>query len=139
MATTWSDHFESLTGIAPAKILRLAMIIGGYILLRPMIELFFRKALSSPDEDDAVSMFDPRALRSKASTDDGEHERGDVATPSVSTSAEQDGVIGTTSGNWGDGLRRREVKRAEEEHDRRVKEQQDEEELKEIQEFLEGD
>ena len=137
MATAWADRFETLTGIAPSNILRLTMIIGGYLLLRPAVEMFFRKALSSPYEDDQPQHHDAQVARSAGNK---MPEGGsDVKGESTGREAGDDEQAQGSLDDWGDALRRRKLERMQEEHDKRVQQQQDEEDLKDIQDFLEDE
>src|SRR5271154_3240000 len=50
MAQSLFSSFESLTDISPHSILRLIVLTGGYILLRPLIELCFRRLFATQSE-----------------------------------------------------------------------------------------
>lgn len=134
----WGNNFVTQVGntysnMTPEKYIRLIVIVGAYALLRPYImklgsKFQTREHEKEVDEDEmaAAAAISPNSLR------------GQVQVPEDSDS-EEDDEGKPTGADWGKKARRRQrqlVRRVLEAEEKLRKEQQEDDEDKDIQEFL---
>ncbi|KAK3359838.1 protein trafficking Pga2 [Lasiosphaeria hispida] len=134
----------SLENMSPEKWIRLVIIAGAYALLRPyIIKLGGRAQMNLHEQEAAEEVLSPGK---KAAISPNEL-RGRVQLPEDSDSDEDDDEgTGTATGHssaadWGKKARRRQrdmIKRLLDAEEKRLQETKDEEEDKDIEEFLVG-
>lgn len=142
-ANSLATAIESLIGIPPATVLRLVAIVGGYLLLRPLIESLFRHMSNSTQSPDSLprnlSPGDSDPTTPKPTTLADERISGDLGlrpdAEEVGYDAEPVGMTRNSGFEWGDTARRRQAKFLEyweREQMRRL----EEEDLEDIQDLL---
>ncbi|KAL2023939.1 hypothetical protein VTK56DRAFT_716 [Thermocarpiscus australiensis] len=124
----------TLADMTPEKWIRLVIIVGTYLLLRPyLIKLGGRAQMKAHEQEAAQS---EAAAKAKISPNEL---RGRVNIPD-DTDDEDDAVAGQSSGpDWGKKARRRQrqmIKQLLEAQERKLMESREEEEDKDIEEFL---
>ncbi|KAK0719930.1 protein trafficking Pga2 [Lasiosphaeris hirsuta] len=133
----------SLENMSPEKWIRLVIIAGAYALLRPyIIKLGGRAQMNLHEQEAAEEMLPPGK---KAAISPNEL-RGRVQLPEDSDSDEDEEDTGATTGHssatdWGKKARRRQrdmIKKLLDAEEKRLQETKDEEEDKDIEEFLVG-
>jgi hypothetical protein len=120
---------SSFTDMTPEKWIRLVIIVGAYLLLRPYLIKLGAKAqmqAHEKDEKDNTAEISPNQLR------------GQIDIPEDSD--DEEGVApAATASDWGKKARRRQrevIKKLLDAEERRLQEQQEDEEDKDIEEFL---
>ena len=124
--------FENMT---PEKWIRLVIIVGAYLLLRPyMMKLAGRNQLEQHVEEEQRAEEEHKARLSANSL------RGHVEIPDDSDDDADAGADASATGpEWGKKARRRQralIKKILTEHEKRLEEEQADEEDKDIEEFL---
>jgi hypothetical protein len=116
-------------GMSPEKWIRLVIIIGGYMLLRPYLVKFASKQQMQQHQDEEKE--------SKAKISPNEL-RGKVNLPEDSDEEEE---AQASSTNWGKKARKRQrnmIKKMLDAEEQRLREQQEDDEDKDIEEYLVG-
>lgn len=127
LVNNFKQAFENFT---PEKWIRLVMIVGAYLLLRPyLIKLAGRTQMQQHEKEEQEA--EARAKLSSNSI------RGQVDIPD--NSDEEDGAQ-TSASDWGKKARRRQrdmLKKMVDAHEKKLAEEQEDDEDKDIEEFLE--
>lgn len=126
-----SNLKATLANMSPEKFIRLVIIVGAYMLLRPfIIKLGEKSQMKSHEkaEEQPLGEISPNQLRGQVNVpeDSEDEEEGDVAGAS-------------TAADWGKKARRRQrdvIKKMLDAEEKRLSEQQADEEDKDIEEFL---
>ncbi|KAK4127783.1 DUF1531-domain-containing protein [Parathielavia appendiculata] len=138
LATTVGNRFAtnlrgSFTDLTPEKVIRIVIIAGAYLLLRPyLVKLAGRAQMQSHEEEAARTEAEAKVKISPNEL------RGMVNIPEDTD--EEDDPAGQASGpDWGKKARRRQreiIKRMLEAEEQRLRETLEEQEDKDIEEFL---
>ncbi|KAL2760657.1 hypothetical protein ACRALDRAFT_1059571 [Sodiomyces alcalophilus JCM 7366] len=134
-ATNLRATFEDLTLL---KVIRLVIIVGAYALLRPYIMKFGSK-LQTRGHEAGEEQEEPAAPRARLTPNDI---RGQAAIPEDSDDDEEEAEGPAAVANWGKKARRRQrhvLKKLLDAEERRLAELQEDEEDKDIEEFLDKD
>ncbi|KAK4239649.1 protein trafficking Pga2 [Achaetomium macrosporum] len=138
LASTVGNRFAtnlkgSFTDMTPEKFIRIVIIAGAYLLLRPyLIKLGGRAQMKSHEEEAARADAEAKAKISPNEL------RGKVEIPE-DTDEEDDATGESTGPDWGKRARRRQremIKKLLDAEERRLRESQEELEDKDIEEFL---
>lgn len=123
-----SNLWATFTDLSLHKLVRIVMVLGGYILLRPyLLKLSGRSQMDqheAPLPEGAKAAISPNSLR------------GQVDIPEDSGDEDEDGATGA---DWGKKARRRQrdvLKRLLDAEEERLAAEQEDEEDKDIEEFL---
>jgi hypothetical protein len=142
--STWAGNFQRNTRAAFVELrakdyIRLVVIIGAYLLLRP----YLVKAGARAQEKSHARREDPVGAGSEASMSvDTLRDGRKVDIPGVDGESEEENEAGSGEVAWGRKARVRQrnmIREKVEEHERRLREQQMTESDKEIEEFLVDD
>ncbi|OLN82079.1 PGA2-like protein [Colletotrichum chlorophyti] len=124
---------RSLDGMSTEKWFRLVIIVGAYLLLRPYLLKLGGKSQMKQHEKPEDEWEGPAAKVQPNTL------RGQVDIPEDSDSDEADAAAATTSTDWGKKARKRQrnvLKKMIEAEEKRLAELQEDEEDKDIEEFL---
>lgn len=127
----------SFDGMSPEKWIRVVIIVGTYMLLRPYLLKLGGKAQMKQHEKEAQEA--EEAAKEKAKMTPNELRGHKVEIPEDSDDEEQEGAAQTSSADWGKKARRRQrtmVKKILEAEEKRLQDLQDDDEDKDIAEFL---
>lgn len=125
----------TLDGMSPEKWIRLVMIVGAYMLLRPYLIKLGGKSQMKQHEKEAAEA--EAEAKEKAKMSPNELRGHKVEIPEDSDDEEAEGEA--TATDWGKKARRRQrnmVKKILEAEEKRLQDLQDDDEDKDIQEFL---
>ncbi|KAL0943692.1 trafficking pga2 [Colletotrichum truncatum] len=123
----------SLEGMTPEKWIRLVIIVGAYCLLRPFL-MKLAGGSQMKQHEAPVEEFEGAKAKVQPNT-----LRGQVEIPENSDDDDEDAPASTTSTDWGKKARRRQrevLKRMIDAEEKRLAELQEDEEDKDIEEFL---
>jgi Protein trafficking PGA2 len=134
---SWADNFqrnitEAFYGMTPEKYIRLIAIIGAYALIRPYVMKFGSRFQTKEHEKEV----DPKEMAAAAAISPNSL-RGQVQVPEDSD--EDEAEAQGTGANWGKKARKRQrqmVKKILEAEEKLRREQQEDDEDKDIEEFL---
>ncbi|CAP73560.1 uncharacterized protein PODANS_2_9260 [Podospora anserina S mat+] len=143
LATTIGDRFttnlkSTLDNMSPQKWIRVIIVAGAYLLLRPYLMKLGGRAQMASYEDEHAATEAEFAAKAKAKISPNEL-RGKVQIPEDTDSEGEDAEGGSTAADWGKKARRRQrdmIKKLLEAEERRLQESKEEEEDKDIEEFL---
>ncbi|KAL1882691.1 hypothetical protein VTK73DRAFT_1603 [Phialemonium thermophilum] len=131
--TNLKGTFANMT---PEKWIRLVIIVGAYLLVRPyLLKLGAKIQMQAHDREEKEAA---AAVAAKAQMSPNQL-RGRVEIPEDSDEEEEQDGISTTAADWGKKARRRQrevIRRMLDAEERRLREQQEDEEDKDIEEFL---
>ncbi|KAK4178370.1 protein trafficking Pga2 [Triangularia setosa] len=143
LATTFGDRFttnlkSTLDNMSPQKWIRVIIVAGTYLLLRPYLMKLGGRAQMASYEDEHAATEAEFAAKAKISPNEL---RGNVNIPDDTDSEGEDEEGGGASSatDWGKKARRRQrdmIKKLLEAEERRLQESKEEEEDKDIEEFL---
>ncbi|KAK4203888.1 protein trafficking Pga2 [Triangularia verruculosa] len=141
LATTLGDRFttnlkSTLDNMSPQKWIRVIIVAGAYLLLRPyLMKLGGRAQMASYEEEHATTEAE-HAAKAKISPNEL---RGKVRIPDDTDSEGDEEEGASTATDWGKKARRRQrdmIKKLLEAEEKRLQESKEEEEDKDIEEFL---
>lgn len=127
----------TLDGMSPEKWIRLVMIVGAYALLRPYLIKLGGKNQMKQHEKEAEEA--EAEAKEKAKMSPNELRGHKVEIPEDSDDDDEEAAAEATSTDWGKKARRRQrtmVKKILEAEQKRLQDLQDDDEDKDIQEFL---
>ncbi len=120
--------------LTPEKLIRLVIIVGAYMLLRPfLLKLASKKQLDHHDQENTTSTakLSPNNLRGQVQIpDDSDDDDDDDTNPATGR---------PTGASWGKTARRRQravLKKLIDEHERKLGQEQEDKEDRDIEEFL---
>ncbi|KAK4147204.1 protein trafficking Pga2 [Dichotomopilus funicola] len=139
LASTVGNRFAtnlkgSFTSMTPEQIIRLVIIAGAYLLLRPyLVKLGMRAQMQSHEKEEA-------AEKEKQAQISANELRGKVDIPDdTDDEDDESGKAGASGPDWGKKARRRQravMKKLLDAEEQRLRESREEEEDKDIEEFL---
>jgi len=146
----WAGNFQRNTSSAFSKMtlkdyIRLVIVVGAYCLLRPYLIKLGAKLQERQHEKDSASSDTPLNANDLRRGRAAAGEKVRIALPGVDSDDEEDSdeeenaQKGVVDGGWGRNARlrqRRFVRQKLEEHEQRLREAKEEEEDKDIEEFL---
>lgn len=130
---------RSLDGMSPEKWIRVVIVVGTYMLLRPYLLKLGGKAQMRQHESEAAAAAEEAEAKAKAKMSPNELRGHKIQIPEDSDNSEDEGEAQASSADWGKKARRRQrtmVKKILEAEEQRLRELQEDEEDKDIEEFL---
>ncbi|KAJ0114725.1 hypothetical protein N8I77_009315 [Diaporthe amygdali] len=127
----------SLEGMSPEKWIRIVIIVGTYMLLRPYLLKLGGKAQMNQHEKEAAEAEAEAEAKAKMSPNELRGHKIEIPEDSDDSDAEVDSKA--TSADWGKKARRRQrtmVKKLLDAEEKRLQELQEDDEDKDIEEFL---
>lgn len=127
------NAYETFSRLTPEKYIRLIVLVGAYMLLRPYIMKLGSKLQTKEHEKEV----DPEEMAKAKAAISPNSLRGQVEVPDDTEDEDEEGE--TTGADWGKKARRRQrhmVRQLLEAEERLRREQQEDDEDKDIQEFL---
>lgn len=130
----------SFEGMAPEKWIRLVIIVGTYMLLRPYLLKLGGKQQMKQHEREAAEAEEEAAAKAKMSPNELRGHKLQIPEESDESEGEEEGAEAKSSATeWGKKARRRQrtmIKKILDAEEKRLQELQEDDEDKDIQEFL---
>lgn len=133
----------SLEGMSPEKWIRIVIVVGAYVLIRPYLLKMGGKVQMAQHEKEAEAHKAEEEAKSRAKMSPNELRGHTVKLPGESgdedSEAEEDGAAQASATEWGKKARRRQrtmIKKILSAEEKRLRELQEDDEDKDIQEFL---
>ncbi|ROV93069.1 hypothetical protein VSDG_07396 [Cytospora chrysosperma] len=129
----------SLEGMSPEKWIRIVIVVGAYVLIRPYLLKLGGKVQMAQHEKEAAATKAEEEAKAKAKMSPNELRGHTVQLPGESDDSEAEDEGQASATDWGKKARRRQrtmIKKILNAEEKRLRELQEDDEDKDIQEFL---